>query len=220
VRCAATAGGVAGHVIVTAPLPSGKTRLKKVTAAVPEPAWASYLQSSYGYAKTRMEQIEALVTSDPTKLADAAAMVRDGSWDLEQSLGVNVEHQAYEVVAFQQRMSALQYMLPRLISAASEPCDVGGSADDPTTYEAWTQLYDAQAGAFIDPQRNRLRSAHLTATDAQTLASRLFDAPFGADSDPLAVGPSSAALPRSPFFMWQIAPTTSSTASACADYLP
>lgn len=175
----------------------------------------TFIQSSYGYAAARMNEVEGLITSDPTKLADAAAQVSGGEWDLEQQ--VNNEHQAFEVITFQQRVAALQYMLPRMISAVATPCDVGGSADDPTTYEAWTQFIDYGTGNFLGFGSNRLRSVHLTSSDAQTLASHLFEPPFSPGTDPIAAGPTSAALARSPFFMWQIAPTTSSTSGPCTE---
>jgi hypothetical protein len=176
----------------------------------------TYIQASYGYAAARLNETEGLITSDPTKLAAAAAQVKNGNWDLEQP--VNNGHQITDVILFQQRVAALQYMLPRMISVDATPCDTGGSASDPTTYLAWTQLkVDAHGGPYLFPGIHRLRSAHLTKTDAQALGPHLFGAPFSAGTDPLAIGPTAAALPVSPFFMVQVAPTTQSKSSDCTD---
>jgi hypothetical protein len=178
----------------------------------------TYIQQSYGYATARMNEVEAIITSDPTKLADAAAQVNGGTWDLEQNVSKSASaHTKAEAITFQLRMSALQYMLPRMLSVAAKPCDFGGDTDDPTVYVAWTRIDEEGSGPYyLSPSPHRLRSVHLDSSDAQTLASHLFDPPFAA-ADPIAAGPSSAALPRSPFFMWQVAPTTISRSSSCSE---
>jgi len=176
----------------------------------------SYIQSAYGYAQKRMVELEALINSDPTKLADASAQVASGAWDMEKTVGA---YQAYQILTFQMRTAALQYMLPRMLSADASPCDPGGSESDPTTYVAWTR-FDAEGGnppSYLSPSPHRLRSVHLDSADASKLAPRLFDAPFSSGYDPIAQGPASAALARSPFFMWQVAPTTDSSNDACTD---
>jgi hypothetical protein len=178
----------------------------------------TYIQSSYGYAMDRMNDVESLVTSDPTKLADAAAQVQNGSWNLTQAVSRGSSAVASETIVFQQRVSALQYMWPRLLSVAAKPCDVGGSAGDPMTYGAYTGLYEDQPpGNYLEVNSFNLRSVRLTTSDAQTLATNVFGAPFARGTDPFADGPAGAAIAPSPFFMWQVAPTTDSTAIHCSD---
>lgn len=176
----------------------------------------TYIQSSFGYTTARTAETEALITSDPTKLSDAAAKVTDGSWDLEQQ--INFEHQTYQAIIFQQRVSALRYMLPRMLSADAKACDTGGSADDPTTYLAWTKLQEiGPGGNYLKPDENRLRSVHIDSSDAQVLGPRLFSAPFTPGTDPIAAGPSGAAIAPSPFFLREVADTTDSGKGDCTE---
>lgn len=155
--------------------------------------------------------------SDPTKLADAAAKVRSGAWDLRRE--VNYSHAAWEVILFHQRLASQRYMLPRMLSAAAKTCDAGGSASDPTTYLATTRFRQGGTPIYIATDQYRLRSVRVTSEDAQKLGPALFGPPFQPGADALASGPLGAALARSPFFMQQVAPN-SRAGGHCEDYFP
>jgi hypothetical protein len=177
------------------------------------------LGTTFTYAKERMTDVEAIVNSDPEKVAAVLTKVNAGSWDLEQDLP-NSEDTSAQLVTFHQQAAAQQYMWPRLISAVATPCDTGGSSSDPTTYQAFTKLMEYTPPAnYLAFQTHFLRGAHLDSSDAQTLAPYMFGAPFkpgyDVDSSPLGAG-----LPRSPFYMVQVAPTSTSTAPDCNEDWP
>jgi hypothetical protein len=173
---------------------------------------ASYLNTSFGYAGARVLDLRSLILSDPSKLAQVYEQVRAGGWDLETPVADG--YQAANVVEFHQRVAAWQYMLPRQISVVAKACDSGGSSNDPTTYVAWSALRESQqvetgpSPEYLVPNVARLRSAHLTQGDAQTLGAKLFDPIYQPGTNPLAVGPNAAGLAPSPFFMTDIAPTS------------
>lgn len=178
---------------------------------------AKQIKSALGEASSGLSETESIIVSDPTKLADAVANVAGTNtakkpiWKLATPLpGLpSDKFKVVDVLRFQQRLAAIQYMLPRMIATVSKPCDVGGSSSDPTTYEAWTALRDDGGGTYLQPQVLRLRSAHLTSKGAKAVGSYLFG-PAVPDvaADALTKGPAGAALAPSPFFMTQVAPTS------------
>ncbi len=175
------------------------------------------IQRAFGQASSSMEETEAIIVSDPTKLVEAFDNIKGFNatkapvWDLTKSLpGLpSTKYDVARVIKFQHQLAALQYTLPRMIATVSKPCDVGGSANDKTTYVAWTALRDQGGGTFTFPIDSRLRSVHLTSEGADVVGSYLFGSPFmDSPADSLDTGPTGAALAPSPFFMNQIAPTS------------
>lgn len=176
------------------------------------------IQYAFRQASSGMQETEALIMSDPTKVADALANIKGSDrkvgpiWNLTRGLPGKVTSDNFkmlDVLRFQQRLATLQYMLPRLITTVSKACDVGGSSDDLTTYEAWTAMREDGGGTYLFPEVSRLRSVHLGKDGAKEIGSYLFDPAIGDDAaKALQTGPVGAALAPSPFFMTQIAPTS------------
>lgn len=194
--------GVAGEAVDTDHLdPTAKTQITVGNLF-------KSVQTSYGEAAARNDELEALVATDPNKLTQVYNQVHSGAWNLAQNLPNSSSHYGWEVVEFQHRVAALQYMLPRMIDTVAKPCDTGGSSSDPTTYSAATQLAEmlaaGEAGQFLEMKTHQLRSAHLTSQDQHQLWPRVFGSPFSGVSDQIAAGPAGAAISRSPFFMVDI----------------
>lgn len=176
-----------------------------------------YIQDSYGEAQESMFELEQVYATDPTKLAYAVAQVESGKWDLQAPIAQSSPYVGADLVTYHMRLASMQYMLPRMLMVSAKACDTGGSSSDPTTYETWTHLQ--YTGDTWDNVRHyRLRSVHLNSDAAQTLGSWLFASPLYPGAQPLINGPESAAIPFSPFFMQQVAPTTVSTSQDCLNY--
>jgi hypothetical protein len=164
---------------------------------------ASYVMDSVNFTTTQTQQLEGILGSDPDKLGYAAGLA-EGAWDLAQS------DLTQDAMTFHMLTAAQQYMLPRLISADAKTCWVAGQPDDPTTYRAATAFRETNPpGNYLYPNTPNLRSIKLTLSDAEKLAPLLFGSPFenGVETA-LRDGPAGAALVKSPFFMNQIAPTS------------
>jgi hypothetical protein len=168
---------------------------------------SKWVSQRYDAAQSTLTEIEALVFSDPSKLAAAAQnALGGGAWDI----GPTSSNQA-DVIKLQNRLASLSYMFPQLVGAASkQSCTkYQTSTTDPMSYIADVavgQINDGAGHSWLQPFQARIDSLKLSSSDAATLGSQLFtDGAAGYDigGDPT---PIAASLVQSDFFMRQLIP--------------
>jgi hypothetical protein len=172
---------------------------------------STWISQRYDSAQSALIEIEALVFSDPNKLAAAATNALGGGiWDI----GSATSDQA-DMIKLQNRLAGLNYMFPRLVGAASkQSCTKWEpSTSDPMSYIANVAVGQVtwEGQYWLEPYPARIDSLKLKSSDATTLSTQLFtDGTAGYDVGGNPV-PTAASLVQSDFFMRQLIPANNAT---------
>jgi hypothetical protein len=168
---------------------------------------STWISQRYDGAQSTLDEIEALVFSDPNKLTTAATnALAGGVWDIATDTSDEAT-----MIRLQNRLAALNYMFPQLIGSASkQSCTkYETSTSDPMSYianVALGQVSDGAGHSWLQPFGARVDSLKLNSSDASTLATQLFS-DGAAGYDVSGQGPPTAAsLVQSDFFMRQLIP--------------